>query len=229
MKSIIFDTGPIISLSLNSLLWVLEPLKKQFGGKFYITSSVKKELVDKPFLIKRFKFEAMQIMHYIDNGILEVIEETPELKKMTEELLYFANNTFFAYGKPIDILHDAEVETFCACELLKGDAVVFDERTMRLIIEKPEQLRTILSNKLHTPLAINKENLTKIKEKIDDVKVIRSSELAVVAYKLGLLKQYIPNIKQANENILDGILWGLKLNGCSIADSEIDYISRKEA
>ena len=43
MRSIIFDTGPIISLVTNNMLWLLEPLKKQFKGEFYITKSVKKE------------------------------------------------------------------------------------------------------------------------------------------------------------------------------------------
>ena len=48
MKSIVFDAGGIISLTINDLLWLLEPLKKRFKGDFYISKAIKKEIVDKP-------------------------------------------------------------------------------------------------------------------------------------------------------------------------------------
>ena len=53
MKTLVFDAGPVISLDVTGLLWAIEPLKKRFNGKFYITNSVKKELVDRPFEIKK--------------------------------------------------------------------------------------------------------------------------------------------------------------------------------
>ena len=62
MKSIVFDSGPIISFDLNNLLWLLVPLKREFNGKFYITSAVKRELVDKPLEIKKYKFEVRQCL-----------------------------------------------------------------------------------------------------------------------------------------------------------------------
>ena len=43
-----FDAGPVISLVMSRLAWLLPDLKKQFGGKFYITPAVKNELVDRP-------------------------------------------------------------------------------------------------------------------------------------------------------------------------------------
>ena len=58
MKSIVFDTGPIISLTLNNLLWIIEPLHDRFGGEFYITKAVYKELIDRPLSTKKYKFEA---------------------------------------------------------------------------------------------------------------------------------------------------------------------------
>lgn len=70
MKSIIFDAGPIISLATNNLLWILKPLKKYFNGKFYITDAVKRELVDKPFETKKFKFEAIQVEKLIEEGVI---------------------------------------------------------------------------------------------------------------------------------------------------------------
>ena len=70
MRSIVFDTGPIISLTTNNLLWLLEPLKKKYKGHFHITSDVKRELIDRPLQTKKFKFEALQVMHIIKKGIL---------------------------------------------------------------------------------------------------------------------------------------------------------------
>ena len=35
-KALIFDSGAIITLALNNLLYILKPLKKEFGGEFYI-------------------------------------------------------------------------------------------------------------------------------------------------------------------------------------------------
>ena len=32
MKTLVFDAGPIISMTMNNLLWLLKPLKKQFDG-----------------------------------------------------------------------------------------------------------------------------------------------------------------------------------------------------
>ena len=42
MKSLVFDTGSVISLVMNNLLWTLKPLKKQYGGDFFIPKGVKK-------------------------------------------------------------------------------------------------------------------------------------------------------------------------------------------
>src|SRR3989344_4053400 len=85
MKSLVFDAGPIISLATNNLLQILPPLKERFNGSFYITKSVKKELVDRPFEIKKFKFEAIQVEKLIEEGVLEIIDndfirnESPKL------------------------------------------------------------------------------------------------------------------------------------------------------
>ena len=71
-KPIIFDTGPVISLTTNNLLWVLDSLKKQYKGNFYITPTVKRELVDTPIQSKKFKFEALQVMHCIKGRFMQL-------------------------------------------------------------------------------------------------------------------------------------------------------------
>jgi len=68
MKSLIFDTGSIISLTSNNLLWILPNLKTRFKGQFYVTLHGKRELIDRPLKIKRFSFEALQTLQYFKNG-----------------------------------------------------------------------------------------------------------------------------------------------------------------
>jgi len=227
MKALFFDTGPLITLTLNNLLWLIKPLKEKFGGKFLITKHVKKELVEKPFEIKRFKFEALQILKYINDNIIETYDNY-ELKNKTQELLKIANNCFFYHEKPIHIVDYAEMETLSACLLTKSTAVVVDERTTRLLIERPQQLKEILTKKLHKNIRANKKNIELLRRIIKDIKLIRTSELAIVAYKLGLLDKYLVKIEKARENLLDSILWGIKLNGCAISKREIEEIIKRE-
>ncbi len=223
MKSLVFDSGPIISLSMNSLLWVLPELKKIFKGKFYITQSVKKETIDNPINSKRFKFEALQVFKEYKENILEMFEK-PDLKQRTEQILDISNNLFSGYGKNINIVQYAEMEVLAAAFISRADAVVIDERTTRLLVENPEKLRNILQKKLHTPISVNTSNLIKLKNFTKNIKVIRSTELILIAYEKGLLNKYILDISSSRKTLVDGLLWGLKLNGCSISGDEISKI-----
>ncbi len=225
MKSIFFDAGPVISLSTTNLLWILPQMKSIFDGNFYIASSVRRELIDVPFHSKKFKFEAMQVMKAVNDGVLEIVpsEKTMALKN---ELLFLANNSFFAGNSPIHIVHDGEIDSIAGAVVMGSDAVVIDERTTRLIIEDWKSLQFLLHRKLHTRIDVRLENLKKFLEKIKSVRIIRSAEIAVVAYEKGVLKDYLPRVKDAKRELLDGVLWGIKLNGCSISRDEIEKIVR---
>ena len=39
-KILFFDAGPVITLIMSRLSWILPELKKQFKGKFYLTPSL---------------------------------------------------------------------------------------------------------------------------------------------------------------------------------------------
>ena len=92
MKAIFFDAGPIISLVMSRLWWVLPALKKKFGGNFYITPAVRFELVERPLQTKRFAFEALQVMKLIRDGTLEVYDNIPQ--KKVANLIKIANSSF---------------------------------------------------------------------------------------------------------------------------------------
>ena len=90
----------------------------------------------------------------------------------------------------------------------------------------------MLEKKLHTKIIINKENLNYFKKETRNIKIIRSSELMIIAYELGLFKDY-EDIKKLIENnfkkeLLNGILWGLRLKGCAISTDEINEIIKIE-
>ncbi len=228
MKSLIFDTGPIISLVTNNLLWILAPLKNEFKGNFYITEAVKRELIDKPLETKKFKFEAIQIQKLIEDKVLEVIDNN-FIKENTLILLDKANNIFQAYNNYIRIVHFAEMSVIAAALYLNSDVIVIDEKTTRFLVENPKRVVKILKNTLHTSIIINENNLKDFKNRVKDIKTIRSIELVTVAYEHRLLENFITNIPNAKMNLLEGILWGVKLNGCAVSKDELEQILKIES
>ena len=227
MKSMVFDTGPIISLATNNLLWILEPLKKKFGGKFYITESVKHELVDVPLGTKKFKFEAIQVEKLIEDNILEVVNYD-SIGSETAKLLDAANGIFTAFNNKIQIVHFAEMSAVAAAVKLNADAIVIDEKTTRFLIENPKIVYEILRRNLHTSVAMDEANLKLIKNAAGNIKTIRSIELVTIAYENGILDKFITKIPNAKKNLLESVLWGVKLKGCAVSRDEIEEILRIE-
>jgi len=227
MKVIVFDTGPIISLTINNLLGLLTNLKEKYRGGFYITAAIRRELIERPLATKKFKFEALQVLRCINSDILEVFD-SPELKGKTLHLLDLANRCFFVKDKPIQISHFAEITGIAASILNNAEAFVVDERNTRLLIEDPKRLQDILSKRLHTKISLDKNSLREFREMSKGVKLIRSVELVSIAYELGLLDKYLVNIPDPKRTLLEAVLWGVKLNGCSVSEKEIEEIVKME-
>jgi hypothetical protein len=231
-KKIVFDSGPIISLTMNNLLWIIEPLQKQFGGEFIITPGIYSELVEKPLSTKKYKFEALQILPYIIKKNLQ-ISESKDIYSKANELLELANKCFMAHGSWIKIVHIAEMEALAEAILYNADAIVIDERTTRTLIESPHLLKTILEKKLHTEIKVNEANLARLKQEIGSLFVLRSFELVAMAFELGLLNKYmqeeekkiLPNLERS---VLEGVLWAVKLNGCSVKREDIYSLIKME-
>jgi len=227
MKSLIFDAGPVISLATNNLLWILEPLKKKFNGKFYLTDAVKHELVDRPLETKKFKFEAIQVEKLIENGVLNIIDNNFITEK-TPYLLSTANQIFKAYDYYMKIVHFAEMSVIAAAVNINSDAIVIDEKTTRFLIENPRMAAEILKKTLHTSVSVNENNLKDFNNFAKNLKTIRSIELVTVAYEQGILNNYLTKIPDARKNLLESVLWGVKLNGCAVSRDEIDQIVKLE-
>ncbi len=222
MKIIVFDSSSIISLATNNLLWILKELKNYFEGKFVIPESVKKELIDNPLSSKFYKLEAIMINNYINEGYLEVYKEIN-----VDELLDVSNKIYYVEGKNLIVLHKAEIEALALASKINANAYSVDERTMRLVIEDPYRLKDILERKLENKVIINKEYLKKFLDMTIKIPVIRSTELVMIAYEKGLFKNLI-NKNVDEHQLVEALLWGLKLRGCSISDKEIEIIERSE-
>ncbi|MBI4440349.1 hypothetical protein HY638_05235 [Candidatus Woesearchaeota archaeon] len=227
MTSIIFDAGPIITLTTNNLLWLLAELKKSYRGDFIITSSVHHELIDRPLSSKKFKFEALQVMKCVEDGILKVVDDS-DIRQETVRLLDIANRIFTAHGNYLRIVHYAEISSIAAAIKLNSGVFALDERTTRLLIENPSALKSILEDHLHTKIKVDEKNLEEFSKAVKGIRAIRSVELITVAFEKGILDKFLPPPPNQKRVLLESVLWGAKLNGCAVSSREIDRILEME-
>lgn len=213
MKALVFDSSTIITLALNDLLFILKPLKQIFGGEFYITEQIKHELIDRPLEIKRFKLEALMIKKLINEGVLK-IKEDGVVDKQTQTFLNVANNTFKVDGDGIRIIHEGEASCLSLYNFLPAEkkAIVTDERTTRMLCENPKNLHKLLEKKNHRQIQTNELNYEFFKR----FNIMRSSELAYMAYKLGII-----SLPVKSKEAVEAILYALKYKGCAISHDEI--------
>ena len=220
-KAIIFDASTLISLAMNGLLPELRKLREVFDGKFIITKEVKHEIIDKPITIKRFELEALKLKQLLDDKILEMpksfgINEVLITKK-SEEIKNIANESFFKRDRAIHLIDMGEASCLALGKILDEkkikNVLAIDERTMRMFVEKPENLEKLLGKKLHTKITGNKKNF----KYFQGFRIIRSAELVYMIYKKNLSRL-------KNGPVLDALLWAVKFKGCSISDGEIQEI-----
>lgn len=221
-KYLIFDAGPIISLTMNGLLPVLEKLKENFNGEFIITPEVKREVIDKPLKIKKYQLEAVRVQNLIKKGIFTLSSKlisNNKLQRETKQLLQIANSTLVADqrmgNEKINLIQDGEASCLAFSKLCKCEnVIVADERTIRMLTEAPEKLKEVMEKKLHTKISINHQNLKYLK----NFKFIRSAELLYVAYKKDLI-----GLKK-DKTLLDALLYAVKYKGSAISSKEIEEI-----
>ncbi|MCU0642031.1 MAG: hypothetical protein MUF61_00420 [archaeon] len=225
MKALIFDSGALITLSMNGLLEMLIELKKVFGGKFLITRDVKYEIIDRPIGVYRFELEALRVQHLIDIGVLELPESVKvsdeSIKKRTKELMNMANHTVQFQGRWVQIVSDGEISCLALSDELEKQGVetmiAIDERTTRVLVEKPTNLREMMSEKMHHQVEFVQDNLEATFSKF---RIIRSSEIVFVAYKKGLIDL------RGGKKVLEALLYATKFKGSAISHEEIEAIKR---
>jgi len=223
MKALIFDSGALINLSMNGMLYVLKELKKNFDGKFLITEEVKYETVDRPIGIERFELGALQVQSLIDSGIIELPValnvNVRELKKDTKLLFDTANRFLKVNGKWLHIVAEAEMSCLALSSVLKKRGIetmiAIDERTTRILCENPSNLGSLMSERLHQNIKIAGSNNGIFSE----FRFIRSSELLYVAYKKNI-------IELKGKKVLEAVLLATKFKGSSISFEEINVLKK---
>ncbi len=223
MKVIIFDSSTIINFAMNGILPVLVKLRKSFPGKFIITKSVKYEVVDRPLQIKKFELGALQIKQLIDLSVLEMPESLgisqQQLSQKTQEIINLTNHIFASGERWMEIIHQGEASclalSLLAAEKNIQSMLAVDERTTRMLCEKPENLHQLFESKMHTRISYNPKNLSSLQK----ISIIRSAELVYIAYKKDL-------VEVKNPLLLDALLYGVKYKGCSISQEEIEEIEK---
>ena len=223
-KALVFDSGALISFSMNGITRILKELKEVFPGKFLITPEVKREVIDVPLRIKKFELEALKIKRLLDEGVLDMPSSLgitdQEIKREDDRFLEIANSTFNGRDKDLHILDHGEASCLALSKLLSErkikNVIVIDERTTRLLVEKPENLRNLFEERMSTRVKMKTGNL----KFFQGFRIIRSTELAYVAYKKGLV-----DLKDGNV-VLDALLYALKFKGAAISGDEIEEIKR---
>ena len=222
MKLLIFDAGPIISLTMNGMLGVLEKLKEGFKGEFIVTPQVKREIIDRPMKIKRFKLEAIQVNDLLSRDVIKMSSEIipdSKLEQETKKILKIANGFLRTSdtGERINLIHEGEASCLAFSKLCKAEnVIVIDERTTRMISESPNNLEKMMEKKVHAPLKQDSSMAAQLK----NFRFIRSAEILFIAYKKGL----IPIKKDAQ--LLDALLYGVKFKGAAISSQEIEEIEK---
>ena len=216
-KFLIVDAGPFISLTLNGMLYVFENLKKKFPEiKIIITSQVKKEVIDRPFKIKKYELEAIKITDLLDKKILTLSSEFVQnrlLEKETSAIIKSADSLLTGAGEIIRPIQEGEASCLAFSKLCgKENLIAIDERTTRLLTESPESLQNLMEKKTHMKLNFNGKNLKDFK----NFRYIRSSELLFIAYKNDLL-----GLKK-DKQILDAVLYSVKFKGTAVSSKEIE-------
>lgn len=223
MKYLILDAGPLINLSMNGLLYIFEELKKVSNFQIIISDNVYKEVVERPSKIPRFELGALRIKDLVDRGVIIKPEKLglskEQIESKAEEIVESINSSVKTSNKKISLVSLGETSCLAISNILsernEESIIGIDERTTRILFEKPINLEKIMSHKLHQKIKINLQNINKIGE----FRFIRSSEIVFVAYKKGLIKNKSPRV-------LEALLFATKYKGTSISFEEISEMKR---
>jgi hypothetical protein len=224
MKVLVFDSGPLINLSMNGLLYLLEDFKKEFPEiKFIITNQVKYEVLDRPIKVQRFELGALRIQRLLNNKTLELPESlnisSKEIDKRTKPLLDEANKLINLKYHPIEIVSEGEISCLALSQILTEkdieNIIGIDERTTRTLAEDPKNLEDVISRKLHKKVKLANKDFNPFKQ----FKFIRSTELVYVAVKKGIAKIKDPKA-------LEAMIYATKFKGASISWDEIKTLKK---
>ena len=209
---IVVDSSSIISLAVNCMCSVLA----QIGTGFTITPKVYEEIITRPLGNRRFSLESMRIRRLVSSGAL--IVQAPKTG-LCDDVLSAANRVYSIRGRELKIIHPAESEAIGLAGEIGAKALLIDERTTRLLVEDPAELRDLLSYRNRAEVRMNEAWLRKLKDVMPKMPIIRSAEIVAIAYERGYLTR-MHDVE--DKSVLDAALAALKYSGCAITWEEIE-------
>jgi len=90
----VIDSGTMISLSSTCLMNIFKTFVQHNKIELMVSSAVARESVWRPITNKRFALNAARIKHAFNDGVVNVVESTTEVKKLEDEILSIANACF---------------------------------------------------------------------------------------------------------------------------------------
>ena len=205
---------------MNGLLDIFEKIKRM-GINIVVTNYVYQEVVDRPSHIPRFELGALRIKELIDKKIIQFATElgiaSQEIESETQHMLSAINCSIKSENHCIEVVSPAEISCLAVSKILSGRGIInvigIDERTTRILFEKPTNLKDLMSNKLHRSINLNINQI----EGLGKFRFIRSSELVYMSYKKGF-------IQISDKRALEALIYATKFKGCSISWDEIEQL-----
>jgi predicted nucleic acid-binding protein len=188
----------------------------ELGEKIVVSPTVFEEVVSRPMGSKRFALGSMRINKLFDSKVISVRKPDSGL---TKRVLECFNSAYLINKRPLKIIHQGEAEALALVREGDVEALLVDERTTRLLLEDPQQLRELLERQNNQTVELNLEQVNRVRGLLPKVSVIRSAEIAALAYERGILSKYM---SRGEGNIIEAVLCALKFSGCAITWSEIE-------
>lgn len=222
-KYILCDSSSLISLTDICLEGILRFFHKN-NVIFIIPPSVEYEIITRPLNMKMraYQLSAMRLKKLLDDEVLMKVEA--ETDAPAKEILKLANSIFFAKGKPMHMVDMGEAEMIALAKSLRINTILMDERTTRMLLEAPFEIKDHLEEELRINVMVNSSHLQKFLDIVSGMRVIRSSELVAVAYEKGHFDIFGSDKKK----MLEAALYKTKFSGCSVRFDEIEEFMRIE-
>ena len=218
-KDIICDASSLIALTESCFLWLLYDLNRKHGFRFLIPDMVEYECIRRPLNIKEYSMDAIRLEDAVNDGVLEVIRDEDINSEMVK-IMNFSNHLYYARGKPIHLVDRGEAAMIALADKYDIDLLLMDERTTRLLIEDPMSIKKHFENEFNVHIGVNETSLRELQSRLEGLKVIRSSEIITLGYRIGLFNKF----QHIEKDALEAALYRVKFRGCSISFDEINEI-----
>jgi len=224
MPKAVIDSGTMISLSSTCLMNIFKNFVKHNNIDLMVSSAVARESVWRPITNKRFALNAARIKHAFNDGIVNVVESTDEVRLLEGKILAIANTCFSTKFGPTKIIQQGEAEALALAKINEAKALFVDERTTRSLIENPSRLKQVIEKRQHTRIEADTKKIKEFRDLFPDLKVYRSVDIIAFAYEQDLFDHELDRGKLE----LEAALYAAKYAGCAVSEREItEYLKKK--